>query len=328
MMMAPKLMFIYKMKRNLILLLLPIISLASCANKNPISREYFYFDTYVEARLYEGEQTNLNELGNLFSKIDKLTDNFNNRDLDNIYKINNSNENVVVESELYEVLSLAFSSDLDTINMFNPLCGSLSKAWKNALANNLVLDNATISSELLKMQNTHLEFVSENTVKKVGDAEIDLGAVAKGYALDKAKAYLDSKEIKEYLIDAGSSSILVGEKDTGKNFKIKISNLENSYIEVKNCFISTSSSLRQKVVIDNKTYSHIINPVTGSAINAHDAVIIISDSGYLGDILSTDFVNESLDSIATLEAHFNVKTIVIDAGQISYKSEGIEVLNK
>lgn len=326
--MAQKLMFIYKMKRRLTLLLLPIISLASCVSKNPISKDYFYFDTVVLARLYQGDQADLLELGSLFSKIDKLADNFDNRDLDNIYRINYTSENVVVEPELYEVLNLAFSNSLDSLNMFNPLCGSLSKAWKNSLANNVVLDEPTISSELLKMQNTHLEFVNENTVKKVGDAEIDLGAVAKGFALDKAKAYLDSKEIKEYLIDAGSSSILVGEKEGGKNFNIKISNLENSYLEVKNCFISTSSNSRQKVVINNQTYSHIINPVTGSAINVHDAIIVLSDSGYLGDILSTDFVNESLDSIATLEAQFNVKTIVIDDGQISYKSAGIEVLNK
>lgn len=310
------------------LLLLPIIAVSLSSCQKEIKGNSFYFDTYCEIRLYEGKDEDLDAINKIFTKIDKLTDNYLPRDLNNIYKINNTNENIIIEPELYEVLQLSFSSELSTLNMFNPLCGSLSKKWKESLANKLVLDDGSISSEIAKMNNTHLEFMDESTVKRVGEAEIDLGAVAKGYALDKAKQYLDAKEYKNYLIDAGSSSILLGEKSGGKNFKVKISNLDSSYINAKNCFVSTSSHSRQKVEIEGITYSHIINPVTGSAINKHDAVIVISQSGYLGDILSTDFVNESFDSIKSLESIFNVKSIIIDNGEIAYKNDGIEVTNK
>ena len=310
------------------LLLLPIIAVSLTSCQKEIRGNSFYFDTYTETRLFEGSKKDVEEIDKIFKKIDKLTDNFNQREVENIYNINITSENVVVEPELYEVLKLSFSSDLAALNMFNPLCGSLSKKWKSALETNTVLDSETISSELSKMASSHLEFVNENTVKRVGEAEIDLGAVAKGYALDKVKEYLDSKEYKNYLIDAGSSSILLGEKSGGENFKIKISNLENSYINAKNCFVSTSSHSRQKVEIDGITYSHIINPITGSAINEHDAVIVLSNSGYLGDILSTDFVNESLDSIKVFETAFDVKALVIDNGEIAYQNPEIEVVNK
>ena len=151
------------------------------------------------------------------------------------------------------------------------------------------------------MSSSSLTFLEENTVKKVGSAEIDLGAVAKGYSLDKVKQYLDSKNYTKYLIDAGSSSLLLGEKNGGKSFKLKISNLDDAYLMLKNCFVSTSSYDRQAVEIDGVNYSHIINPKTGSAINENDAVIVISNKGYLGDILSTAFINESLDSIKELD---------------------------
>lgn len=316
------------MKLKLSLLLLPIISLTSCQTSKEISRKSFYFDTYTETRLYEGGEADLKEVDKIFSKIDKLTDNFNERDVNNIYKINKSNENVVVDPTLYDILSLSFSSDLAPLTNFNPLCGSLSKKWKESLSNRQVLSDAVISEELSKMENTNLEFLGNNTVKRTGESEIDLGAVAKGYALDKAKEYFVSKGIKRYLVDGGSSSILLGEKEDDKNFNIKVSNLQDSYLELKNCFISTSSLSRQVVEIDGQKYSHIINPNTGSAINLHDAVIVISSSGYIGDILSTDFVNESFDSIRELEQQFSVKTIVIDNSQISYKSEGIEVVQR
>ena len=316
------------MKSKLLVFPLLIVPLVSCSVNKEIRRTSFYFDTYTESRLYEGKESNLDDIEKILTKIDKLTDNYNARDLNNVYKVNNTNDNVEIEPELYEVLKLSFSNDLSSLNYFNPLCGSLSKKWKESLKNKQVLDQATIDAELLKMQNTHLEFVNETTVKRFGDAEIDLGAVAKGFALDKVKEYLNQNQFSKYLIDAGSSSLLLGEKKNNKNFKVKIENLDNAYIHAKNCFISTSSLSRQKVEIDGNTYSHIINPITGSATNLHDAVIVVSDKGYLGDILSTAFINESLDSIKELEQHFEVKTIVIDGGKIVYQNENIEVTNK
>ena len=314
------------MKAKLLILPLIIIPLSSCQKE--IKRNSFYFDTYTETRLYEGSENDLSEINKIFSKIDKLTDNYRERDLNNVYKINNSTENVQVEPELYEVLKASFCNCLDPLNYYNPLIGSLSKKWKNSLENKVILDQETINLELTKMASTSVAFLEENTVKKTGEAEIDLGAVAKGYALDKVKQYLDSKKYTKYLVDAGSSSILLGEKNGGKDFKIRISNLDNTFLLAKNCFISTSSYDKQAVEIDGVNYSHIINPVNGSAINENDAVIVLSNKGYLGDILSTAFINESIDSIKELEQHFEVKTIVIKNKTMVYKNEGIEVTNK
>ena len=303
------------------------VTLTSCSGKT-LSRNSFYFDTYIDSKLFEGSESDLDNLNNIYSKIDKLTDNFNLRDINNIYTVNNTSDEVQIDSQLYELLELTFSTNLNKLKYFNPLCGSLSKAWKSSLKKNEVLSPQIISEELTKMSLSSLEFLGENKVKKVGESEIDLGSVAKGYVLDKAKEYFDNNNYKNYLIDAGSSSILLGEKNGGKDFKIKISDLDNCYLSLKNCFVSTSSFLRQKVEIDGVNYSHIINPVTGSAINENDVVIVISNKGYLGDILSTDFINESIDSIKEFEKTFDVKTIVIKDNSIIYKNDNIEVLNK
>ena len=241
------------MKAKLLILPFIIVPLSSCQKE--IKRNSFYFDTYTETRLYEGSENDLSEINKIFSKIDKLTDNYKERDLNNVYKINNSLENVQVEPELYEVLKASFCNCLDPLNYYNPLIGSLSKKWKNSLENKVILDQETINLELTKMASTSVSFLEKNTVKKTGEAEIDLGAVAKGYALDKVKQYLDSKNYTKYLVDAGSSSILLGEKNGGKDFKIRFSNLDNTFLLAKNCFISTSSYDKQAVEIDGVNYS-------------------------------------------------------------------------
>ena len=81
----------------------------------------------------------------------------------------------------------------------------------------------------------------------------------------------------------------------------------------------------QGVKIDGITYSHIINPIDGSAINKYDAVIVISDKGYFGDALSTSLMLCDIDEIKAIENEHLVKTIVIDDGKIVYKHKDIEV---
>ena len=77
--------------------------------------------------------------------------------------------------------------------------------------------------------------------------------------------------------------------------------------------------------IDGVTYSHIINPFTGSAINKNDAVIVINDKGYLGDALSTSMMLSTIDEIVALEESLKVKTIVIKDNKIIHKHEDIKI---
>ena len=84
----------------------------------------------------------------------------------------------------------------------------------------------------------------------------------------------------------------------------------------------------QAVEIDGVKYSHIVNPTNGSVINKNDVAIVISQSGYLGDILSTDFVNESVEDIKALEKMYNVQSLIFKDNKIIYKNKGIEVLDK
>ena len=173
------------------------------------------------------------------------------------------------------------------------------------------------------MNNTYILFKENNIVQRVGEAEIDLGGIAKGYALDVVHRYLKKNNITKYLINAGSSSVLLGKK---KNpYLVGIEKLDNAYFELSDKVISTSSIYKQGVTIDGVTYSHIINPFTGSAVNEHDAVIVINDEGALGDILSTSLMMSSLEEIKSLEEQYDFKSIVIDNKSIVYHHKDIEV---
>ena len=312
------------MKR--LLSLLSVLPLVSCTSDFVLESKVFYFDTLINIRLFQGHNSDLKYIKNVLREIDELSDNYHQRDVNNVYTLNHTNEGVTVSETLYDLLEKAVDANNQGATYFNPLCGTLSQLWKDSLANNQIPSNEQISSELYKMSTSSIEFLENRVVRRNGDATIDLGGIAKGYALDIIKEWLDVVEIKQYLVNAGSSSILLGEKNEGSGyFSVGIREISNSYLKLKNCFVSTSGLSAQGVTIDGVTYSHIINPVTGSAINENDSVIVISDSGYLGDALSTSMMMNTVEEIQLIEEQYNVKTIVIKNGQKIYSHRDLKV---
>ena len=299
--------------------------LTSCStNNNVIENKVFCFDTTVISKLYEGEQSNLDDIRDILLYYDRVSDNYKDREGITVRKI--GQEPLTVEAQLYDLLKTSVEVKDKGAKYFNPLCGSLSKKWKESLEKNEILSDEIIYAELDVINHSSLVFEDNNILYKNGDAEIDLGGIVKGYALDRISDYLKSQNIEKYLINAGFSSILLGKKDTDDGyFTVKISDLNNTYIKLQDCFVSTSSKAVQGVKIGDTTYSHIIDPFTGSAINENDAVIVVSSSGALGDALSTSMMMNTVEEIKEIEASQNVKCIVIKNKQVIYCNEGLEL---
>ena len=180
-----------------------------------------------------------------------------------------------------------------------------------------------------------LEWDGENkyTAQRVGDALIDVGAVAKGYALDVCEQYLhrNAEPDYEYMVDDGSSSILLGRNKDNTNFKVKIKDLSNpTYLYLKDSFVAVSGTSEQGVKIGDTTYSHIINPNDGSAINNYDAVIVIAPAqgelnGFKTDALSTSLMMSSIEEIKYFDFNSDCSVVVIKDDTIVYSSESLKL---
>ena len=154
--------------------------------------------------------------------------------------------------------------------------------------------------------------------------------MAKGYAGQAIFAYAKEKGLSQYLVNAGTSTLVLGESTASDGyFKLTFTDLANRYASIKNCTVGTSAIKEQNATVDGKLYSHIINPLTGSAlVDYYGAVILGQDAG-VEDVLSTSFVlmgpgtlSDSLISKYSLQALFykdGVDTIV-DRGITLYAS--------
>jgi len=126
---------------------------------------------------------------------------------------------------------------------------------------------------------------------KFSGMKIDLGAIAKGYAVDCAVRKLKEKGIDSCLINAGGQVYCLGTK-FGLPWRVAIRAPRGrgiaGYLELTNRSVATSGDYEQYFIKNNKRYAHIFNPKTGYPANSGViSVTVIAPDGLTSDALAT-----------------------------------------
>ncbi len=290
---------------------------------NPI----YEMDTVINVKFYNVKdyKTHYDKLKSIYHTYNLLCDDFSHYDgVNNIYDLNES-RSIDASADLIEVLNEAISLKEKTNGYFNPLVGRLSKYWKDKISNynklDFIIDDNLIKDELDIINSSRI-VIENNNVSIEGDADVDLGAIAKGFATKKCVECLKENDIEGYLIDAGQSSVALGTKN-GTNFSAI---LEAPYskkiiktIEAKNTSIASSSGKHQNALIDNVRYHHIINPFTGYPSNIYDNVNVITYDPLLADCYSTAIFSMDLDKAKSFIEENDIKVILYKDDEIIYE---------
>jgi thiamine biosynthesis lipoprotein len=121
---------------------------------------------------------------------------------------------------------------------------------------------------------------------------LDLGGIAKGYAVDEAIAVVKSCGIHRALV-RGSGDIAAADPPPGESgWRVGIAPLHpdeppTRFVRLANCGISTSGDARQHLIVEGRRYSHILDPRTGTPVEGRSSVTVIAPSGMLADGLDT-----------------------------------------
>ena len=287
-------------KTILIFILLFVILIFIIYNsfKNRIyERNYSYFDTYINIKVYSNSSKKANEaldeIDKIYSEYHKLTDRYNSyQGITNLYTINNNvlnEEYLKIDKKLYELIEYG-------INMYKWSNGKVDISMGNVIDIWKGYREAGISIPTIE----ELKYVNYNNINEIelkdnkiknNNLNIDLGSISKGFATKKVGEYLESIGLKKYLINAGGN-VLTGESYKKDKYKIGLENPNNQndiykIIKVENEAVVTSGGYLRYYEYNGTKYHHIIDPDTlFPANNVKSVTVITKDSAY-ADFLST-----------------------------------------
>jgi thiamine biosynthesis lipoprotein len=119
---------------------------------------------------------------------------------------------------------------------------------------------------------------------------IDLGAIGKGYAGDCAIAVLRQHGVRSALFESGGDIVVSSAPPASPGWTIRLSHPAPGVPEqicLADAAISTSGDTEQFLLVDNKRYSHVIDPRTGMALTDRWMATVIAPDGITADSLST-----------------------------------------
>ena len=315
---------------------IPLILMApfllSCSSS--YQKVTFAMDTSISCQAKVEDESQIDDVLSCFEEVERYADaTLHHYQVVGIYDINNATSPIEIGKDLYELLSFALEMQEATKGYFNPLCLGLDSLWKNSLHPNkegavaFIPSNEDIQAEVKKISNTSLKLENkegaytaflETKDSSIGRASLDLGGIAKGYAAKKAKEKAQSYGWKNYYINGGNSTMILGEAEQNEGyFSIAWKeDIPNKKMKIKNTCLSTSSVTVQGVEIEGKMYSHLINPFTGEASPSITGVTLLGENPAMLDAFSTALMWMSEEERLSLEKEYNFKAVYYKDGTV------------
>jgi len=174
---------------------------------------------------------------------------------------------------------------------FDPSVGPYVRLWRRARRAVELPDAERLSEAASSVGMEHLELSEGRARLLVEGVRLDLGAIAKGYALDEALAVLEGRGLHRVLIDGGGDVLAGAPPPNASGWVVAVSPLGADgpawAIELKRQAIATSGDASQFVVIEGERYSHIVDPRSGWALKGSRAAAVIAPDGATADAFAS-----------------------------------------
>ena len=307
--------------RKIYVLIIGLVFLASC-DKQPqkmvlqgLAQGSYYAVTYFD----EQNRNFQHEIDSIFHAVDLSVNLW--VDSSVISKVNR-NEEVTLDRIFIDNFNIAQEAARLSDGYFDPTISPIVAAWGFSYKNGDSITPQLIDSlrQLVDYRNIRIE--DGKVVKTNPDMKLDFNAIAQGYTSDLIAAFLDSRGIKNYLVDTGGEIMAQGCKPNGDAWIVGIEKPAASWdserivqarIAVRDKGLVTSGSTRKYVERNGKRYSHCIDPKTGYPVehNVLSATVIAESSVWADALASICMVMGMEKSLPLIEGMEGVEAYYI-----------------
>jgi len=198
---------------------------------------------------------------------------------------------VVVSEELFRVLSRATELSCLTEGAVDVTVAPLVGLWRTARETGRFPPRAELDAarQLVGWHRVHLDPERRTVRLPEAGLRLDLGGVAKGYAVQAAVEVLREKGLPRCLVDLGGD-LALGEPPPGrKGWRVQLFDAQPDaeLLLLSDTVVCASGDTEQFVEIEGKRYSHIVDPRTGIGATSRTMAAVVARDGLLADGLAT-----------------------------------------
>jgi len=180
---------------------------------------------------------------------------------------------------------------------FDVTVGPIVDVWKRARRQRLLPDVARVEAARSATGWRHVVLGRDPSGRRtatlrVPGMRLDLGGIAKGYALDEATRVLRSLDIRHSLVSGGGDLFASGAPPGQPGWKVEVGELDvtnapaGRVVWLKDRALVTSGDRFQRVELGGVRYSHLVDPRTGWALTHPSQVSLIGREAMTTDALS------------------------------------------
>lgn len=199
---------------------------------------------------------------------------------------------VDLHPELGSILNTADTVHRESSGAFDPTIEPLVRLWGFLGGTPHVPPHSEIAETLNLVGWERVTLDADRIRFEDPGVSLDLGGIAKGYAVDDAAARLDAAQAANFLLDLSGNMIARGAPPQRESWRIGIRDPRDRLphlgtLSVTDAALATSGDYEQFVADSGRRYGHILDPRTGWPVEGMAQVTVLAESAMLADAWAT-----------------------------------------
>lgn len=321
-------------KIQFLLFAIAIVLFSSCGNKYQYDEGYIFGTTYHV--VYQSDNSLQADYSAKLQQVDNSLSSFNKNSV--ITKVNN-NVDVECDSMFIEVFNASQRISKVTGGAFDITVAPLVNAWGFGFKK--YKENTNIDSLMTYVGFNKVRLEGNRIIKKNPGIQLITSAIAKGYGVDVVADYIESRGVKNYMVEIGGEIRAKGINEKGNVWRVGIdkpiddasamNRVLQDIMEISDGSLATSGNYRNFYVKDGKKYSHTIDPRTGYPVQ-HSVLSasVKAPNCMIADAYATSFMVLGLEkakSIVEADSSLEAYFIYSEQGKMKvWKSAGFTTI--
>ena len=308
------------------------LSAAGPAQAEWVSREEAIMGTRIAVELWAADRARGEELITQvmaeMRRVDELMSTYKPTSQVSIVNAEAAKHPVVVDADLFGLLQSALEFSRITEGAFDITYASVGYLYD--YRRHIKPSDDAIAKALPAVSYKHviLDPQAHSVRFNRAGVRIDLGGIAKGWAVDRGIEILRAGAVEHAFVTAGGDTRIIGDR-FGEPWMVGIRDPRQegkviARIPLVDAALSTSGDYERFFEADGVRYHHILSPSTGKSASAVRSVTVIGPTATRTDGLSkTIFVLGIKEGMRVLDALGDVDVIAIDKDEKIYYSKGL-----